>query len=308
MWDTPLVYESRSLLKFRRLKFCVGCLWILPAILSGKPRDADCREFQAQLSQPGIKIRVESERRVLLPGEILNPVIIIENASDRAVDIPVITYTSGVQAYTQKPKAAVTVQNSGACSFKKFSLPKGAAERYPILFLNPFWSGNHVFDGYEGEPAAMESGSHTFYVKFGPFEASANYEVGRVKTLDSACVESKWQHGESNAPDACSMVTLVETNTNYFLVASKRIDSRANFERRIQAEAIGTTASAPYLPGVQIIYQFQNRPHFYKSSFPAITPVREFTVSAGSMSISWEKLSFEYLSNRLHLMELRPIW
>jgi hypothetical protein len=280
----------------------------LPAILCGKPRDADCLEFQALLTQPGIKIRVEFERRVLLPGEILNPVVIIENASERAVEIPVITFTSGVQAYTQKPKAAVTVQNSGACHFKKFSLSKGASQRYPIVFLNPFWSGNHVFDGYEGEPAAMESGSHTFYLKFGPFEASANYEVGRVKTLDSACVESTWHRGESDGKDACSMVTLVETNTNYFLVASKLIDSRANFERRIQADAIGITASAPYLPGVQIIYQFRDKPHFDKSSFPAITPAREFTVRAGSMSISWEKLSFEYLSNRIHRMELRPMW
>lgn len=303
--------------------------------LLAQPKPIYCREFTELLRQPGLKLSVRAQREILLPNEIIEPTLRIENNSDQPLQIPIIDSTTGVAVvglmrkwndkYNGYEYQDVRDKLVGAevfpgepCAIPQTGLRPGDSIEFSLEAPNRAWLGespSKISILRIGNPA---SGEQRFIIQLGYLEIQGKYQVHNVEVESLTClsdpaVMATTNMSKKDSPkNSCWPVVLLRQDARWFLFAASSQNTITNMNeykttfgnKSLNPEGFESMPFYPYYGTV--IQSYDTRPEVLSPQFPAIVPFSEFRMSTPQGTLTGSQIREVYRDrhrdflNRLH--------
>jgi hypothetical protein len=211
--------------------------------------DSDCKKFQDLIRTRDIKLSTRPPHNPLLPKELLQPVIEVENLSGKYIDVPEFDKTSGVYMSLIEPGIggpSTSTRKSNEVTFCSF----------PTLPLEP--GGKRVFhlvrstsDFFERDRAPLSetlwkvrpsAGKGSYRISLGSLQLVGTYEVSSATVEDYGCVKKEYDDVASINPELvdsseplCQAVVVAKMGEAFYLMAGATTIRETTFRNIVNA-------------------------------------------------------------------------
>jgi hypothetical protein len=147
-----------------------------------------CRKFQELMRQKGLEVSVQLHQEFLFTGEILEPVIVVKNATQSLMEIPSIPNSTRVSmdAFEYRPSGGTPLVE--ACSIQTETLLPGGIKRFPLNYdLGVLFSRPDSEKDQYGSLSSKQKGRHGQNVRMGNFLMGFEYNSVFPKLEDTTC-------------------------------------------------------------------------------------------------------------------------
>ncbi len=157
--------------------------------------DVLCKRFRELLEQPGLKRELKLPHEFLFSGEVVEPSILLTNASATTMEVPDLAQATGIFVTTspaaiRDPYAIRRLPESDFCSFPTLVLLAGETRAFHFTV-----GKSAAFDEIRGETlqwapySDYPAGQHRYSVRMGRIEIFGTYTTKLPQIEDFACVE-----------------------------------------------------------------------------------------------------------------------
>jgi hypothetical protein len=320
--DPTVLTTTKIMSKLTKATQILFLMCILAQTLIAQGVPSFCKEFRDLLRQRELKITTQPQRAALFPGEILEPIVVVQNTSSRPLTIPVIDVNSGIIVLSLKRKVEPMFnqhQYSGhldrdvnftplvgkdLCSFPTTVLQPNEIKSFPFQFPNRMWSGSMVKSRMTAREASIDEGRNAFDLYLGNIQLRGFYEIEAFEKLASVCIREEKSDAIARSPDDweqnpyCSLITLVKQRSKWYLITAR---GPASLSSHLNDLRLRTNAASPNQPPivlypgvVQVIAEFDSKPEVLSRQFPQDISAIEFLLTTQDGIRSFEDLQSAY--------------
>lgn len=295
---------------------------VFSQLVLGQGIPSACKEFRDLLSQRELKITTEPQRAVLFPGEVLEPVVVVQNASNRPVTIPMIDVNSGIMVLSLRRRIDPLsnqhhyighldrdinfspLVGKDLCTFPTTLLQPNEVRSFPLQFANRKWAGSMVRSRMPVKEASVDEGKNAFDLYLGNVKVRGFYEIEAFEKVASVCIRETQSDAIGRSPGDleqdpyCSLITLVKQRSKWYLISARGAASLSSHlnDLRLRTSAANPNQTPTVLyPGVgQIIAEFDSEPEIQSRRFPQDISASEFILTTRDGIRSFEDLQSVY--------------
>lgn len=159
-------------------------------------RDTRCKHFQELIRQEGLKIETKLLEHLLAPAEIMQPVVVVKNQSQKHREIPDFEAATGIFVDALEGlnyyRPVLASSEEPFCSFATVVLAPGEEREFLIRAqrneLFAIEDANLPFHA----PSAMDgAGKHSYELHLGRMRVNGQYTVESLEIEDYTCLEKK---------------------------------------------------------------------------------------------------------------------
>ncbi len=236
------------------LQYCIAlpfvCYALSPRPLHAQQNiDSDCKKFQDLLRTRDIKISTRPPYNPLLPKELLQPIIEVENVSDKYIDVPDLDKTSGVYMSLIEPGiggSTTSARKSNEilfCSFPTIPMEPGGKRSFRLA--------KGTSDFFERDRAPMaetlwkvrsSAGKGSYRISLGSLQLVGTYEVSNATVEDYGCVKKEYNDVAPFNPElvdssqsVCQTVVIAKMGEAFYLMVGATTIRETTFRNIVKA-------------------------------------------------------------------------
>jgi hypothetical protein len=277
---------------------------------------SSCKKFIQLLRAPGIKITAAAQRQVLLPNEILAPIVTVKNNSNGILEIPYIDHSVGllvIQGHVDFSSEFSNSEGKEPCSFPTVDLQPGEERSFPLNYPAQAWLEDDSESAYQLKiiPVGSKMGRNQFNVYIGKIKLLASYEIQPIQDVRSFCIDkslrvSKFQRAMAEDPSrkdegTCLLISVLRQGQYWYVMGGYDVTDISKVQREIALMQRTNRKLPPseHFPeptprGGIVLATFDSEPVIFGSRLPLITKQEDFAVVERNTKHTLKSLGADY--------------